>query len=99
MANTTTTTPIATLDDQFRKQGPEGSIPERKFATSGISALPLPAQLLIWQRVHDFTDLTTDNDPYDEHDFGAIDLDGAEKFFLRCLELARPAAPFAHLVS
>lgn len=48
MTNTTTPQQIAALNDRFCRQGPHGGIAGRMFATAGISALPMAAQLLIW---------------------------------------------------
>lgn len=77
----TTAQRIAALNDQFRQQGPSSAIPGQQFATAGISALPLPAQLLIWSEVRRFAAFTADNDPYGEHDFGAFELAGAGRLF------------------
>lgn len=63
---------IAQLNDRFRRQGVTGPIPGRALATAGIAALPLDTQLLLWAAVAQFQDFTQDNDPYGEHDFGAL---------------------------
>lgn len=78
---TTTPQTIAELNDRFRKDGPRSGIPGQQFATRGISALPMEAQLLIWAKVRAFTDFTEDNDPYGEHDFGAFEVPGAGRIF------------------
>jgi hypothetical protein len=56
-------------------------IPGRAFATAGVSALPVAAQLLIWSKVASFAEFTEDNDPYGEHDFGAFEFPGAGRIF------------------
>lgn len=81
MPTSATLTRIAKLNDQFRKEGPAGSVPGLRVATAGISALPLPAQLVIWRTVTDFDAFTADNDPYGEHDFGAFELARIGKIF------------------
>lgn len=73
--------PIATLNDQFRKSGPSPAVPGRMFTTRGIAALPPALQLTAIARVHSFNAFTPDNDPYGEHDFGSIEVDGVGKIF------------------
>ena len=48
--------------------------------TAGVAALAEHDLLALLQLVRSFDAFTTDNDPYEEHDFGAIDL-GGEKYF------------------
>lgn len=79
--NTTSAHTIASLNDRFRKDGPHSGIPGRQFATAGISALPIEAQVLIWAKVATFADFTKDNDPHGEHDFGAFEFPGAGRIF------------------
>ena len=49
--------------------------------TPGIDALAPEVQIDIWFLVRDFDAFTEDNDPYGEHDFGAIDHAIAGKVF------------------
>ncbi len=51
------------------------------FVTRGISALPPASQVKIWFAVAAFNDFSEANDPYGEHDFGAIGIEGAGKVF------------------
>ena len=59
---------IAQQNDKFRKTFCGGQI----LLTYGISSLPMPQQFEITQKVKEFNNFTEDNDPYGEHDFGAI---------------------------
>ena len=49
--------------------------------TSGIMALAPAAIIEIWAAVRGFDPFTPANDPYGEHDFGSIDIDGVGKVF------------------
>ena len=73
-----TTSKIAALNDRFRKStltiDPVAISFGRKFMTSGIQALGLPATVEIAERVAAFDSFTGDNDPHREHDFGAFEL-------------------------
>ena len=68
---------IAAMNDQFRQTGVGGQV----FMTRGIAALPAETQAFIVARVRQFEDFTPDNDPYGEHDFGAIDVKGVGQVF------------------
>lgn len=72
---------IAELNDRFRKDPMSSGVPGRAFATAGISALPMEAQLIIWAKVATFDEFTEDNDPHGEHDFGAIELPKVGRIF------------------
>jgi hypothetical protein len=65
---------IRALNDQFRTQLRGG----RLVMTRGIAGRPDARQILT--RVVCFNDFNADNDPYNEHDFGAFDHAG-EKIF------------------
>lgn len=52
----------------------------RVMLTNGVSALPDAKRTQLLRAVASFTDFNEDNDPWNEHDFGAIELDGT-KFF------------------
>jgi len=73
---------IAQLNDRFRKGDP--AVLGKSFITAGI------VQLLTEQKspISDLLDLliayldfTEDNDPYDEHDFGAFEFGGKKCFW------------------
>jgi hypothetical protein len=72
---------IAALNDQLRRgvglltaeqQISQGLV----LMTPGVNALSEAQKLTLWQRVRDFDQFTPDNDPFGEHDFGIIRLDG-----------------------
>lgn len=71
---------IAALNDQFRCNLIPG-IPGMKVSTHGIAELDENSRYEIWMSVMSFEDFTEDNDPYGEHDFGAIDHAKAGKVF------------------
>jgi hypothetical protein len=72
-----TTTKIAALNDQAR----QGKDHCRIMLTRGVLACdPITvAELMI--AVEDFDEFTPNNDPYGEHDFGAITLEGITFFW------------------
>ena len=73
---------IAAQNDQFRQEiGQKSSIPGEVVVTQGIAALGPQQQAGIVKLVKEFDDFTEDNDPYGEHDFGALDVDGVGKIF------------------
>ena len=53
----------------------------RVLATSGVSALGPEVVTAVLDRVRTFTDFTEDNDPNNEHDFGAFEIGGNRFFF------------------
>ena len=67
------TTKIAELNDLCRTaMGVAG----RVIQTEGIRALPSTVQSAIREQVERFNTFTPDNDPFQEHDFGAFEHDG-----------------------
>ena len=68
---------IRTLNDQLRKQHEGGQV----FITDGVGALPIPTVARTLFAIRDFDQFTKKNDPYGEHDFGKVDVDGHEIFF------------------
>lgn len=67
---------IAALNDRFRTTFAGG----RVYLTDGVDALPPETKAVIIAKVKAFADFTDGNDPYGEHDFGAIE-HGGEKVF------------------
>lgn len=63
---------LADLNDAFRK----ACMP---FLTPGVMVLPDVHGLI--QAVRDFNDFNPDNDPYGEHDFGAIQWHGERTYW------------------
>jgi len=53
-----------------------GDIPGNVVMTTGIAALPQEQQEVVIGKVIGFDDFTNDNDPYGEHDFGCVDIEG-----------------------
>ena len=68
---------VRELNDQFRKT----LIGGRAVMTSGIAALDENLIARIMSAVRSFGAFDTDNDPYREHDFGALEIDGHKVFF------------------
>ena len=68
---------IAALNDRLRSALPTG----RVVLTSGIRALPVQTQLDVLARVRAFNGFSADNDPYGEHDFGALEHADAGRIF------------------
>lgn len=80
MDQTSKSATIAALNDQCRQA--LGMRPGcRGVQTQGIACLPTQTQLLIRQRVAGFSAFTEGDDPYGEHDFGAIDLPEVGKVY------------------
>ena len=69
-------TKIRDLNDAFRRTLEGG----RTFFTPGVSALGPEFGLLAIAAVQQFDQFSADNDPYQEHDFGAFTI-GDEKLF------------------
>lgn len=68
---------IRALNDQLRQTGTGGRI----MLTAGIAALPPETVAAIVLAVQRFDSFSPDNDPYGEHDFGALDAAGARVLF------------------
>lgn len=69
---------IADLNDQLRKGLASGLT--RPMLTPAVSALPSAELQRLLEQVAQFDAFTEDNDPYGEHDFGAVELQG-ERYF------------------
>lgn len=69
---------IRELNDRFRTQGlGRGSI----MVTSGLQEKGSAFVVAAIQAVREFDQFSNDNDPWGEHDFGAVDLEGDKVFF------------------
>ncbi|TBH22203.1 DUF3768 domain-containing protein [Rhizobium leguminosarum] len=68
---------IRTLNDAFRRNPTAG----RVVITPGVTALPHDQRLALLMAVVGFDDFNAGNDPCNEHDFGAIEQDGASYFW------------------
>jgi hypothetical protein len=49
--------------------------------TPAVGDLPLPELVALLEKVASFDEFTPDNDPYGEHDFGALDHNGVRYFW------------------
>ena len=68
---------VAAFNDALRRSFANGKV----LLTPGVSALPAADQAKVLAAVRRFDAFTPDNDPYGEHDFGAIDQDGVTYFW------------------
>ncbi|WP_108813248.1 DUF3768 domain-containing protein [Loktanella sp. Alg231-35] len=69
---------VRALNDRFRTQGlGNGSI----VVTSGMQAEGTDFVLAAIKAVRAFEDFSEDNDPWGEHDFGAVDIEGQKVFW------------------
>jgi Protein of unknown function (DUF3768) len=68
---------IRVLNDNFRSTFAGG----RVVMTQGINALSLDAKARLILAVQSFTNFAKGDDPYNEHDFGAIELAGETYFW------------------
>ena len=68
---------IRVLNDELRQHLLGGGT----VITVGIVALGEPAIARLVQAVAAFDDFSEDNDPYQEHDFGALDFEGQRVMF------------------
>ena len=70
-------TTIRALNDRFRQSLRGGML----VMTAGVIALGQERQLKILEAVARFDSFDEDNDPYGEHDFGALEVEGERLFF------------------
>lgn len=68
---------IRELNDSFRSTFVGGAV----MVTAGVEALEPEAKRRLLERVRDFNKFEEGNDPYREHDFGAIELEGDRFLF------------------
>ena len=68
---------IRELNDLLRKQHQGGQV----FITDGVGALSVPTMARILFAVRDFDAFEKGNDPYGEHDFGMVEVDGHNIFW------------------
>jgi Protein of unknown function (DUF3768) len=74
---TTSTEKIRELNDRLRQNLTEGTA----LLTTGVAALGPEAVALIVKTIAVYDDFCHANDPYEEHDFGAFEVDGHKIFF------------------
>lgn len=68
---------IQKLNDQLRTQSKGGQI----LLTRSVSQMNLNEQYELHVKIAQFNHFTEDNDPYGEHDYGSLQLDGQTYFF------------------
>ncbi|MDK4733537.1 DUF3768 domain-containing protein [Rhizobium sp. CNPSo 3490] len=71
------TATIRSLNDAFRRNPTAG----RAVITPAVSSLPHDQRLALLMAVVGFAAFDAGNDPYNEHDFGAIEQDGVSYFW------------------
>jgi len=76
MENNNNSKKIAELNDNFRKNWSDGKV----LMTRGVVYIKDKIRIELVKQVVHFDNFTEDNDPYGEHDFGAITIEG-KKFF------------------
>lgn len=69
---------ISRLNDLLRTHGIGGKI----LATPSVVNLSAHTRADVMNAIRDFNAFTDDNDPYGEHDFGAVEVSG-DKFFFK----------------
>ena len=74
---TASTTPIAQLNDAFRRSFVGGRVVE----TAGVLTLPETERIAFLLAVRRFDGFDGDNDPHGEHDFGAVEVGGRRLFW------------------
>src|SRR3712207_6226403 len=74
---TTASGRVRALNDQLRQHRIGGTV----VITSGVRALGQAFLLLIEDAVARFDAFDSDNDPYGEHDFGCVEVQGHRVFF------------------
>ena len=68
---------IRRLNDRLRRTGQGGKV----MMTSAVADLP-PAELIqLLSQMRQFENFTAENDPYGEHDFGSVVIDGQSYFW------------------
>lgn len=67
---------IQQLNDALRTQFVGGQV----LLTAGFQSLPDEQQAALLLAIRHFNDFTPDNDPYGEHDFVAVEVDGVQVF-------------------
>ena len=68
---------IRDLNDQLRRSLSGGVL----MMTAGVIALGAKRQMAILSAIAAFDSFDPDNDPYGEHDFGALTVEGTRTFF------------------
>lgn len=73
---------IAAQNDAFRTSlGANAEIPGRVVVTRGVANKGAAFQIGAAEAVRTFSRFTEDNDPWNQHDLGAFDIDGSKLFW------------------
>jgi hypothetical protein len=87
---------IRALNDELRQNLSVGTA----LITTGVAALGIDAVARIVKTIAVYDDFCHGNDPYEEHDFGAFEIDGHKLFFKidyydksRCCHSPDPSDP------
>lgn len=72
---------IRNLNDALRQKLPKTGKGCRLNVTAGVATLRPESLAQLILSVRDFAEFSKDNDPHGEHDFGAIDQEGARFFW------------------
>lgn len=68
---------IKELNDEFRKTFIGGQV----LITDGIDSLEPVLKAKVLQKVREFNEFDYENDPYNEHDFGSLEVDNVQVFW------------------
>ncbi|MBX9459502.1 MAG: DUF3768 domain-containing protein [Rhizobium sp.] len=66
-----------TLNDAFRRDPRQGGV----VLTTGVGSLSPDQLAALLAAIRNFADFTAENDPYEEHDFAAVTVDGERYLF------------------
>ena len=73
---------IAEINDRFRRDVLTKPLEQGKCVlTQGIATLPPHTQIAIFLKIRAYKTFQSADDPYGEHDFGAVEVNGAPKVF------------------
>ena len=75
--NRASSSKVRQLNDLFRRSLTGGTV----LITAGIVALGADRQAAVLAKVRAFSEFTADNDPWDEHDMGAFEIDDERLFW------------------
>ena len=81
---------IAAQNDLFRTSlGTNSAVQGMVVWTTSVALMPLPAREIVVQRVQSFTIFNEENDPYEDHCFGAFEVEseGRAYFILWKIDL------------
>ena len=79
------------FNDTFRRSFAGGKV----VMTPGVAGLPLAEQVALFEAVRSFDGFTAEDDPYEEHDFAAVTINGTRYLWkIDCYDLdLRYASP------